>query len=205
MAIVAKNKGDGFDPINEGVHVAICYSVIDLGMQYSEMFGKSSRKILITFEVPDETIVIDGKDLPRAISKEYTLSLSEKSNLRKDLQAWRGRVFTETELEGFDLVKLIGIGCQIQIIHTQKNGGIYSNIASIMGLPKGVKVGDTVNEHIYFDLESPESLSLLGKIPQWIQDKIKKSETYQDLTSGVNAMYDGSVPPYDDSDDGLPF
>ena len=205
MPIIAKNKGDGFDPISEGVHVATCYSVVDLGMQYSEKFAKSSRKILITFEIPDEIITIEGKDLPRASSKEYTLSLSEKSTLRKDLQAWRGKAFTEQELEGFDLVNLIGKGCQVQIIHKQKTSGTYSEIASIMGLPKGVKVGETVNEHIYFDLENPESLNLLGKIPQWVQDKIKKSETYQNLTSCVNAVYEGGTNYDDGGNDELPF
>jgi hypothetical protein len=204
MAIIAKKNGEGFDPVSEGVHVAICYSVVDLGMQYSEMYGKASRKILITHEIPEETITIEGKEMPRAISKEYTLSLSEKSTLRKDLEAWRGRTFTEAELEGFDLANIIGKGCQIQVIHKESGGKTYANIASIMGLPKGMKVGETVNEHIYFDLENPESLSLLGKIPQWVQDKIKKSETYQTLTASVNAIHDGGIPD-DLDDDTLPF
>jgi hypothetical protein len=204
MAIIAKKTGEGFDPISEGVHVAVCYSVIDLGMQYSEMYARSARKILITHEVPDETITVEGKEMPRAISKEYTLSLSEKSTLRKDLEAWRGKAFTEQELEGFDLANIIGKGCQIQVIHKESGGKVRANIASIMGLPKSMKVEDTINEHIYFDLENPESLSLLGKIPQWIQDKIKKSETYQALTSGVNALHEGGMP-IDEDDDGLPF
>lgn len=201
MAILAKKNGEGFDPISQGVHVAVCYSVIDLGLQYSEMFSKSTRKILITLEIPEETITVEGKELPRAISKEYSLSLSEKSTLRKDLEAWRGKAFTEAELEGFDLAAIVGKGCQIQVIHKESGGKTHANIASIMGLPKGVKVGDTVNEHIYFDLETPESLSLLGKIPQWIQDKIKKSETYQALTAAVNATHEGGI----DEDDDLPF
>jgi hypothetical protein len=204
MAILAKKNGEGLDPISEGVHVAICYSVIDLGMQYSEMYSKSSRKILITLEISDETIAIEGKELPRAISKEYTLSLSEKSILRKDLEAWRGKAFTEAELEGFDLANIIGKGCQIQVIHKESGGKTYANIASIMGLPKGMIVDETVNEHIYFDLETLESLSLLGKIPQWIQDKIKKSETYQTLMSGVNAAHEGGIPE-DEYDCSLTF
>ena len=205
MAIIAKKTGEGFDTIKEGVYVAVCYSVIDLGMQYSEMYGNSQRKILITFEIPDETITVDGKELPRAVSKEYTLSLSEKSTLRKDLQAWRGRVFSEDELEGFDLANIIGKGCQVQIIHKESGGKTYANIASIMGLPRGVKTGETTNEHLYFDLESEESLGLLVKIPQWIQDKIKKSETYKALTNNVNVMHEGTVPMDELNDDGLPF
>jgi hypothetical protein len=203
MAILAKKTGEGFDPVPEGVHVAICYSVIDLGMQFSEQFGNNSRKVLITFEIPDETITVDDKEMPRAISKEYTLSLSEKSNLRKDLQAWRGKAFTEQELDGFDLANLIGKGCQIQVIHKDTGNKIYANISAIMGLPKGMKVGETVNEHVYFDLESAESLSLLGKLPQWIQDKIMKSETYQALKAGADVFHGDEISP--NSDDELPF
>lgn len=203
MAIIAKKNGEGFDPVNEGVYVSICYSIIDLGMQYSEMYANSSRKILVTFEIPEETITIEGKEMSRAISKEYTLSLSEKSNLRKDLQAWRGKAFTEAELEGFDLKNLLGKGCQIQVIHKDSGNKTYANIASIMGLPKGMKVGETVNEHIYFDLEASESLSLLGKIPQWIQDKIMKSETYRDLMAGVNISHGEGMLLEEDDD--VPF
>jgi hypothetical protein len=197
MAIIAKaDNGSNFTPIPEGVHTAICYAIIDLGMHYSEKFGKTSHKALIMWELPEEKIEVDGEEKPRAISKEYTLSLSEKANLRKDLQAWRGKAFTDEELAGFDLQNVLGKGCQLQVIHTEQNGKTYTNIASIMGLPKGMKLDDSFNPKIYFDLGSPDALTEMANLPAWVQDKIKASETYKDMTA---------FHPAPGEEDDLPF
>ena len=48
--------------------------VIDLGEQWSEAFQKTNHKVMITWEVTDESTTIDGEEKPRVISKEYTLS-----------------------------------------------------------------------------------------------------------------------------------
>jgi len=168
---------------------------------YSEKFENTSRKVLVTWELPDETIEIDGAMMPRAISREYTLSLSTKANLRKDLEAWRCKKFDEAELKGFDLKNVLGKGCQLQVIHTSKGTDTYANISAIMGLPKGTKPNPPVNDLVYFDLEGDGALSQLDKIPQWVVDKIKKSETYKNM---VGKTPDGSYP-VSTSDDDLPF
>lgn len=197
MAIIAKQENESnFSPIPEGVHTAQCYAIVDLGVHYSERFDKKSRKVQIMWELPDEQFEHEGEMKPRVISKEYTLSLNEKANLLKDLQAWRGRAFTEEELQGFDLQNVLGKGCQLQIIHTEKNGKTYGNIASIMGLPKGMKLGETINTPIYFDLEDPNALSDMDMLPAWVQDKIKASETYASMVD---------FKPAPDEEDGLPF
>ena len=101
MGFIAKdNGGDGnFKKVPPGVYVARCYSLIDMGTQVSDgQYGsKEQHKIRIGFEIFGEddagqplTIDMDGKEMPLTISKTYTLSLHEKSGLRKDLAAWRG-------------------------------------------------------------------------------------------------------------------
>lgn len=192
MSLIAKQENEGgFNPIPEGVHTAVCYGLIDLGMQYSEKFDKKAQKVLIMWELPDETYKAeDGEERPRMLSKEYTMSLHEKSGLRKDLQAWRGRAFTDEELAGFDLINILGKGCQIQIIHKDNNGKTYANIASIMGLPKGMVIKKPEST-LVFDLDSVAALHEIESLPQWIQDKIKMSETYQELKvveSGMNGI-----------------
>jgi hypothetical protein len=199
MAIIAKQEQESnFTPIPEGVHSATCFGIIDLGIHYSEKFDKKSHKVQIMWELPEEKYEHEGEELPRVISKEYTLSLGEKANLRKDLQAWRGKTFTDEELQGFDLKNVLGKGCQLQIIHTEKNGKTYSNIASIMGLPKGMKLDNTINPLTYFDLESPDALTEMTNLPAWLQDKIKASETYEALSAGFR-----EISP--DEEEGLPF
>ncbi|MHA1379626.1 MAG: hypothetical protein ACTSRG_14730 [Candidatus Helarchaeota archaeon] len=46
------------------------------------------------------------------------MSLHAKATMRKFLESWRGKKFTKEELEGFDLQKILGKPCQLQIIHS---------------------------------------------------------------------------------------
>ena len=111
--IVSESSGKDFAPINEGTFVAVCYGVIDLGKQYNEKFGKSTDKVLIMWELPEE--MEEGQELPRTFSQRYTASLNAKSKLRKDLVAWRGREFTDAELAEFNLANILGVPCQLQM------------------------------------------------------------------------------------------
>ncbi len=84
MGLKAKAKnGENIPPMDEGVYVAVCYGYVDLGTQYSEHYKKSSRKVQILWEIPDERIDIQRDDktvnLPRGISKRYTLGLGKKA------------------------------------------------------------------------------------------------------------------------------
>ena len=180
MGLIAKNESRvEIKKIEDGVYTAVSTMLIDLGIQQNDTFKKKQRKIMIVWEILGETIEIDGKELPRIISKEYTLSLGEKSTLRKDLQAWRGRAFSTDELEGFDLINILNVPCQIQIINVENNEKTYPNIAAIMAMPKGMTVEGT-EETIYFNTYDPETWSAFSKIPKWIQDKIRKCENVSD-------------------------
>lgn len=197
MAIIASDKGGTFAPVSEGVHLAICTGVIDIGEQWSEMFKTSSRKVILLWEV-DETAEIEGEQVHRRISREYTLSLNSKSNLRKHLEAWRGKAFTAEELAGFDLKNILGKPCMLQINHTEDKK--YACIAGIMSALKSAELFVPSESLIYFDLSDKECLRLLPLLPQWIQDKVKGSDTYRELTGDVSGqMEEGG----DDTD--LPF
>lgn len=183
MALIAKDSGGSkFPPMDEGVYVGACYSIIDIGEQFNENFGNTSRKVLLTWEFPTELIEVQNELKPRAITKEYTISLSEKANLRHHLEAWRGKKFTDEELKGFDLKNILGKACQIQILHTTKGANTYANVGAIMSLPKGTKIDPPINPIIYFDLEAEDALEQIGKLPNWVQEKIRKSETYKRMT-----------------------
>jgi hypothetical protein len=76
--------------------------------------------------------------MPFLVRRRYTCSLHEKATLRRDLESWRGRAFTDKELEAFDLESLLSVGCLINVIHESRNGSTYANVASVMRLPKGM-------------------------------------------------------------------
>lgn len=211
---VSDKSGNDFAPIPEGVHVAVCYGVIDLGEQFNEKFGKSTNKVLIMWELPDE--MEEGQELPRVFSQRYTASLNSKSKLRKDLAAWRGRDFTDKELEAFDLKNILGTSCQIQISHKENNGKTFANLAAIMALPKGMPKRMPMHEVISFDLDE-DGLEKLKDIPDWIVNIIKESETFKaragERKTGAPEPASHPTPPpvdvsaadFNEADDELPL
>lgn len=178
MSMIAKDSGNvSIEKLENGVYTATSSMIIDLGLQLSEKFEKTQRKMMILWNVLGEEVEINGEKLPRTMSKEYSFSLGEKSNLRKDLQAWRGKSFTDEELQGFNLLNILNKSCQLQIILEEKNGKKYNNIASIMALPKGTEI-TPLEKTSHFDMENPETWNNWAEIPEWIQNKIKKAQNY---------------------------
>lgn len=135
--------GNVHTPAPQGVHQAVCVDIVDMGLQ-KQKFGnepeRQVRKIRIVWQL-DEIDETKGRRF--VVSKWYTASLHEKATLRKDLQSWRGRPFTSEELKGFDLDKILGSNCQINIVHKQKeDGGTFGAIEAVMPLAKGMtKIG----------------------------------------------------------------
>ena len=197
--LIAKATVNNIEPIPEGVFVAVCYSVVDIGTQYSETFDKSTHKVVLSWETPEHRIEVerDGKKLnvPRVISRRYTVSLGDKAILRRDLESWRGRGFTAEELEGFDLKKLLGAACQLQVIHTRKDSKVYANVGTIMALPKGVTAPELESEPIFFTLAGLAEPKLPAALPEWIQELIRQSREWEKLTlaaKNATAMNQGS-------------
>ena len=107
----------------EGTHSARCWRVIDLGTQAEDFQGqiKYQGKILVSWELHCDERMDDGRLF--TIGKKYTLSGHEKSNLRKDLESWRGKKFEDHEFGpgGFDIGKLIGVGCLLNLTQNESH------------------------------------------------------------------------------------
>jgi len=182
MSLIIKSNGGGAKPLEPGTYTAVCYGLIDIGWQYSEQFGNSSPKVVIMWEIPDEKITIDGEEKSRVVSATYTMSLNEKANLRKVLAAWRGKDFTAEELKGFNLSSILGVPCLLNIARRESTGKTF--VAGVMQPPKGTKKPKATMAPILFDLDN-DPLEKIEVLPAWIQDTIKKSETYKDQLAGV--------------------
>lgn len=128
MPIIARKPESSFDPCPEGLHQAVCVDVLDLGI-VNGPYGEK-HKVELRWQVDQENQHTGRRFVLR---KWYTLSLHEKATLRKDLECWRGRKFTEQELDGFDLEKLLGVNCQLQVIHNiVDEGKTYDNVQAIV-------------------------------------------------------------------------
>jgi hypothetical protein len=133
MSIIAKNKGGDFTPAPAGVWPAVCVDVVDKGMVESAMY-KPRHMVQLRWVLEAEPALPDGR--PHMAVRQFGLSLGEQSHLRPFLEAWRGKKFTDDELAGFDLEKLIAAPCQLQIIHSTKNGVTYGNVQAAFPLGK---------------------------------------------------------------------
>ena len=213
MSMIASDNGGSTIPkLEGGVDTAISSAIVDLGLQKNEKFDKTQRKFMMIWTILNETIEVNGEQLPRQLSKEYSFSLHEKSTLRKDLQAWRGKAFTEEELRGFNILNVLNVPCQLQVLLEERNGRQYNNIASIMALPKGSQVEKLENTY-YFDIETMDSWTNWTKIPQWIRDRIKRAENFKStgLEEYVSGIKENNEPNNEESDmyvtpeDDLPF
>lgn len=179
MSLLAKAGGGDFTPAPQGVHASRCFSVLDLGTQQRNWQGeiKARHEIRLTFELLGEEKRDDDK--PFTVSKVFTLSLNENSALRPFLEAWRGRPFTPEELDGFELPKLCGAPCLLNIVHETKDQKTYPQISSIMPIPKGQTPPEQVNPNVVFDIESFDQ-DTFDALPEKTQETIAASFEYQE-------------------------
>lgn len=170
MGLVVSDSGGGqFERIPEGTHLAICYAVCDLGIVESEAYGPK-HKVLICWETPNE---LNSKGEPYEVAKQFTASLNEKSTLRRDLESWRGRKFTDEELKGFDLKNILSKPCQVTVVHnTTPAGKTYANVNAVTSIPKGVSLPSQFNPTIWYDRDESED-SVVASMPDWMRKRVR--------------------------------
>ncbi len=130
MAIYAKAPKKRV-PAPAGLHRAVCVDVIDKGLKTGQ-FG-TKPKVVLVFELEE---LHPDFGTPYRVSQWYTNSLHEKAILCQHLESWRGRAFTEEE-KPFDLERLIGVPCLLNVVHRESNGTTYADVAAILPMPKG--------------------------------------------------------------------
>jgi len=184
MGQILKNKGQdrAFQIVDEGTHIAICTAVVGIGPQETHFGEKEQLKI--RFEIPLERVTYkdkDGIDVegPMIVWKTYTASLNEKANLRKDLESWRSKKFTDIELDGWDIGAIVGKPCMITIVHTENSGNIYANVATVTGIPKGTIVPASENELIDFNFDDYTD-DQFETLPEWLQIKVTDGQKLRD-------------------------
>lgn len=171
-------------------HIATCYRVIDLGTQHFEWQGKVSRnhQIMLSWELA--AMMEDGK--PFTMHKYYNYSFNEKSNLRIDLESWRGRPFTEEEIKQFKLFNLFNVPCLMGVVHESKNGKVRAKISSIVKLPKGMASPPLVNKTVDFDL-GEFTQAAFDSLSDGLKEKISHSPEYQQIHQKKSSSSEDNV------------
>ena len=216
MGLVMKEEAS-FVQCPAGNHLAICYAVIDLGTQHNDAFSWEGKpiaesdkpQILIMWEIPAELVEIEGEMKPAGISKFYNAFFSDRASLRIHLEAWRGKPFTQEELEGFNIANLIGKPCMLNVIHNDKG---KAKIAGVAALPRGMVTPKQVNESIMFDLSNYDQ-AIFDSISDGIKTIIQKSPEWQALNQPaqgfrqdvVSTSQGVNTEPPGFEDDDIPF
>lgn len=190
-----------------GSHLARLYRIIDLGTQKSEYMGKVNmlRKVKFFWELHgDDLKTDDGKPLIQ--TRNYTLSLGDKASLRKDLESWRGKSFTDDELRGFDISKLLDKWCMVTVQHrTANNGNVYADAVAITPVPAIVQkagVPQGVNPCVLFDLQKFDQ-EVFDSLSQGLKDQIMQSAEMRNKKDVNKMLQEASI--VDDEDLSVPF
>ena len=197
--LIATTQGNNtFKEVSPGMHKARCVRVIDLGTQRQEFSGEISwkRQVLVIWEVPEETY----NEMPMTISKFYTLSLHEKSNLGADLTSWRGRAFTALEKQGFDISKLVGSPCLLNVIENEKG---RMKIKNVLPERKAEKTPSQVHPSLFFSIDEFQqgNRDTFEELSDGIQNIILKSKELE----GVNIDMGDENNGADLESDDVPF
>jgi hypothetical protein len=138
MSLIVREPESKMTQAPPGVHAAVCVDAVDMGKQPNR-FDPESLPVP-TVRLWWQIAEYDPKtQRPYIVRQDYRASLHEKSRLRKDLEAWRGRAFTFDELVGFDLENIVGVGCMLNLQEKiSQKGGKFTNIVGIMPLYKGM-------------------------------------------------------------------
>jgi hypothetical protein len=196
-----KDKGgDQFEQPPIGTHVARCIALIDLGTR-TGIYG-DKRDVLIRWELPLEQTANGDVHIASAF---YTQSLNEKANLRIMLKSWRGRDFTEKELDGFDAKTIIGVPCMIGIIEKVKaDKSVKHVVSSVSAVAKGMQVPAQITPSLFFSLDDydPRAFEALG---EGIQKMVKESTEYKALGPIAKMGAPSEEHHVDYADDDVPF
>lgn len=200
-----------FDLCPAGNHLGTCCEVLDIGSHETSFKGRSvtQRKVLIKWQIPAERT---PDDEPQTVTKRYTLSSSERSNLRQDLESWRGKRFTDADFEGpdaFDLSSVLGKACCVSVVHNERSGNVYADVTNVTSLPKGTPRPKLEGHTRYLSLD-PEAFdqAVFDSLSPKLRELIMATPEYRDLETTTDRFEQDATARTSDSDgahDDIPF
>lgn len=137
--VTAKATADkSFTPHPAGGHIIKCVDVVDYGLCVGDWQGQVKIQPKCGLFYQSGLKNEDGQLF--TVSEEFTVSMSEKANLRKRLEGWRGKSYTEEQaMQGVPLDRMEGQYGYAMIEHrTSGSGRVYATIVTMMPVPAGL-------------------------------------------------------------------
>lgn len=195
------------EPVKGGTYYGVCVHAIDIGEQ-KDAFGKNGdyvSKFLWTFQLfrLENFQMVPVMYEENGISKPYDLSVTMNntrhmnSNVAKHLKSWLDEEnVDEAYMEAFDTNDVVGKTAMLKV-KLKENG--YNDITLINPMPDGFPAPVASIPLIRFDMD-PWDQSAFEALPEWAQNRIKKSTQYQKMYAPVK-----DVAIKQDSKGGAPF
>lgn len=193
--IVARGSESKFKPHPDGQFVGQCVDMIDLGEHVHSFAGDDQyieQRCAIVYRTgqknPDTGDYID-------VNKEFTVSMGERSNLRKHLEQWRGKAYTPEQVKaGVQLDRLTGNHALLTIAQKPNKAGTrtYAEITACVGVPDMMKAAcQDYYDYIRADFWTTRKAEYAAEVARF-RSEMATPPAHEE------------APPVDDDDD-LPF
>ena len=148
----------------------------------SKQYPTPKIKVRLTYEFPTELREFkDWEKKPFLISQEYTFWMNKNGKFKPAVEAMLWKTMTDEEAKAFNVLSLIEQPYFVTVIH---NESWYADIQNVMKLPKSMVCPEQITPTQLILQEDWEKE--WENIPEFIQNKIKQSKEYQELTSSAD-------------------
>lgn len=191
---ITQQKSSKYTPCPAGVHAAVCVDCVDLGPtvhQYGDEEPYEVQKLALVYQV-DAINPDTGKRFEPSV--EFTASMGDKANLRKWLEGWRGKSYTDEEANaGIPLHKLVGQPGILTIEHVPtKKGRTYAKPKTIIPLMKGMEklVPAEYQRSKHWEEKKAEYARAVAEFRQ------RQAKSFEALPAALAAPADGDDLPF---------
>jgi hypothetical protein len=173
--------------VPEGNHPARIYELIEIGTVEGSWMGqpKMNHNVRVSFEFPTKKFVFNEEKgaQPFVLSREMSLSLGEKANLRKIVEAVEGRKLTDAEAVNYDVLTIVGKPLLVTVSHTEPNqeGIQYANATTFSAVIEGLTVAPLYNPIRVLTYGEWNS-ETFNSLPDFLKEKMVKTPEYQQMT-----------------------
>lgn len=122
-------------PTQLGLLSAVCCDAHDFGIVETN-FGKK-HQVGLAWQLDEK----NSKGERFVVWRRFTASLHARAGLRKTLEQWRGKPYTDADLDKFDLELVIGRPCMVLLEEKPgKDGDAFVVVGQVMPPAKGMPV-----------------------------------------------------------------
>lgn len=196
--VTARNDGQKFLPHPAGQFAAVCVDVVNLGERVEQYLDKPKKlvpKVALVFQTGEANP--ETGELHQ-VSVEFTISMGEKANLRKFLENWRGKKYTEEQAEeGVPIHKLEGQSALITVEQrkAKASGNTYATINVICQLPKGmIKPTLPAYTRPEFWTERKKANAEAARLFKQESHPVGNGDSFEDYPDALAAEADDALP-----------